>query len=231
MNSLDYVKYFLNTSCEIITFENNEEWLKLRQCGIGGSDVGPILGYSTFKTAKDVYKDKKEITEQKHSFAIDFGNEFEPILFNTFKAKYKDRYDVFDFKKVMFRNRWFPFLQASLDGVLFDKLTNQVGVLEIKTAQERKGKWYDRYGNRIVPTTYFYQAIHYFNVTNADYVIFFVLINYENSTSDKVMEILQPRIYYRKDCIQYMNYAREECSKFWHNNVLKNIPPNTRLRF
>lgn len=230
-NYYEYANSFFKKSCQLIKFSDKNEWLSLRQQGIGGSDVGPILGHSTFKNKKDIYKEKKEITEQKHSFAIDFGNEFEDIIFQSFKAKYKNIYAVLNYKNVMFRNIWFPFLQASLDGVLVNLLTKEVGILEIKTAQERKGKWYDSFGNRIVPQTYFDQAIHYFNVTNADFVVFYVLINYENNQQDRSMEFLQPRVYYRKDCIEYMNYVKEECKTFWYNNVLKNIEPNVKLIF
>ncbi len=231
MNSYEYATNFFKKSCQLIEFDGREVWLELRKQGIGGSDVGPILGHSTFRNRKDVYKDKKETTEQKHSFAIDFGNDFEDIIFQAFKMKYKTMYEVLNYKNIMFRNIWFPFLQASLDGVLVDKRTGQVGILEIKTAQERKGKWYDQMGNRVVPQTYFDQAIHYFNVTGAEFVVFYVLINYEHNEADRSMEFLQPRIYFRKDCLKYMNYVREECMKFWYENVLKNVEPNIRLKY
>ena len=131
----------------------------------------------------------------------------------------------------MFRNIWTPFLQASLDGVLVNKKTLDVGILEIKTAQERKGKWYDSFGNRIVPQYYLDQAIHYFNTTGANFVVFYTLINYENPVNDRDMEFLTPRIYFRKDLDIYCKQVFDECYKFWNNNVLKGIEPNIKLSF
>lgn len=222
---------FFKKSCELITFETKEEWLQIRKQGVGGSDLSCILGHNRYRTAKDIYKSKKEDVEQIHSFAIDFGNAFEPIIFEAFKNKYKDTYAVLDYKNIMFRNVWFSFLQASLDGVLVNKITGQVGILEIKTCQQKKGKWYDQFGNRVVPQDYFDQAIHYFNVTNADFVVFYVLVNYEYPQNDRDMEFLTPRVYHRKDYLDYCNYCIDACSNFWNNNVLKNIEPKTRIVF
>ncbi|WP_196802087.1 YqaJ viral recombinase family protein, partial [Clostridium cadaveris] len=43
---------------------NNLDWLKERQKGIGGSDVGAILGVNKWKTPFQVYLEKtEEITE------------------------------------------------------------------------------------------------------------------------------------------------------------------------
>lgn len=231
---MDYKKIaddFFSKNCQMIKFNSQEEWLKIRQEGIGGSDVASILGHSPFRNAKDIYKSKIEDVEQITNEAIEFGNDFEPIVFETFKAKYKEFYEVLDYKDTMFRNIWNPFLQASLDGVLVNKQTLEVGILEIKTMQERKSKWYDSYGNKSVPQYYLDQAIHYFNTTNANYIVFYTLINYKNSSIDKDMEYLTPRVYYRKDIQDLCNKTLEECKNFWNNNVLKRVEPNTRISF
>jgi len=231
MNYKKIADDFFNRSCQMIKFNNQEEWLKLRQDGIGGSDVASILGHSPFRNAKDIYKSKIEDVEQITNEAIEFGNAFEPIVFESFKNKYKEFYEVLDYKDIMFKNIWNPFLQASLDGVLVNKQTLEVGILEIKTAQERKSKWYDNYGNRTVPQYYLDQAIHYFNTTNANYIVFYTLINYKNSNIDRDMEFLAPRIYYRKDLEELCKQALIACRDFWNNNVLKRVEPNLRLSF
>lgn len=231
MNYKEIADKFFSNNCQMIQFDTKEEWLQMRKKGIGGSDVACILGHSPFKNAKDIYKSKIEDVEQITNKAIEFGNDFEPIIFNAFKYKYKNIYEVIDYKDIMFRNIWTPFLQASLDGVLVNKKTLDVGILEIKTAQERKGKWYDNFGNRIVPQYYLDQAIHYFNTTGANFVVFYTLINYENPVNDRDMEFLTPRIYFRKDLDIYCKQVFDECYKFWNNNVLKGIEPNLKLSF
>lgn len=215
----------------MIKFNSKEEWLQLRKNGIGGSDLACILGHSPYKNAKDIYKSKLEDVEQISNKAIEFGNDFEDIVFNAFKYKYKNQYETLNYKDVIFKNMWMPFLQASVDGVLVNKNTLEVGILEIKTAQEKKGKWYDTYGNRIVPQYYLDQAIHYFNTTNVSYIIFYTLINYEYNTVDRDMEFLTPRVYFKKDLEEYCKQALDECYKFWHNNVLKRIEPNLKISF
>lgn len=231
MNYEELATNFFKKSCQLISFNSHEEWLKLRMQGIGGSDLAAILGHSPYRTIKDIYKSKKEDVPQITNDAIEFGNDFEPIIFQAFKNKYKNYYEVLDYKNIMFRNIWYPYLQASLDGVLVNKKTLEVGILEIKTAQQRKGKWYDSYGNKIVPEYYFDQAIHYFNTTNVNYIIFYTLINYDNNPIDRDMEFLTPRIYYRKDCLEYCNKALNKCYDFWNNNVLKDKEPNNIIRF
>ena len=231
MNYYDVANKFFSRSCQMIKFDNKDEWLNLRKEGIGGSDLAAILGHSPFKNAKDIYQSKIGDVEQISNKAIEFGNDFEEIVFNAFKYKYKNDYEVLDYKDIMFRNIWNPYLQASVDGVLVNKKSLEVGILEIKTAQERKSKWYDSYGNRIVPEYYLDQAIHYFNTTNVSYIIFYTLINYENNTIDRDMEFLTPRVYFRKDVEEYCKYALNECFKFWHNNVLPRVEPNLKLSF
>ena len=231
---IDYYKIandFFLRSCQMIKFDSQEEWLKIRKEGIGGSDVASILGHSPFRNIKDIYKSKIEDVPQITSEAIEFGNAFEPLIFESFKYKYKDLYAVLDYKDILFRNIWNPFLQASLDGVLVNKQTLEVGILEIKTVQERKSKWYDSYGNRTVPLYYLDQAIHYFNTTNANYIVFYTLVNYKNSNSDRDMEFLAPRVFYRKDLQQLCEYAFNACKNFWFNNVIPRIEPNIKLSF
>lgn len=129
---------FFSLSCDMITFETREEWLKMRMLGIGGSDVSSLMGHNIWRTAKDVYNSKLKEQEQVSNFAIEFGNAFEPLIFSAFKNKYSAVYEVLDYKNIMFRNYFIPYFQASLDGVLVEKATNKVGILEIKTTQRKK---------------------------------------------------------------------------------------------
>lgn len=230
-NYYDIADNFFKYNCQMITFNDKNEWLQLRKNGIGGSDLASILGNSPFRNIKDIYMSKIGDVEQINNEAIEFGNYFEPIIFNIFSYKYKDLYAVLDYKNTMFKNIWNPFLQASLDGVLVNKITKEVGILEIKTAQERKGKWYDNYGNRIVPQYYLDQAIHYFNTTNVSYVIFYTCINYKNPINDRDLEFLTPRVYFKKDLEQQCKKALEVCHNFWYNNVIKRVEPNITLSF
>ena len=87
------------------------------------------------------------------------------------------------------------------------------------------------YGNKVVPQDYFDQAIHYFNTTGVSYVIFYILVNYENPQNDRDMEFLTPRVFYKKDYLDYCNECISKCSNFWNDNVLKDIEPNAHINF
>lgn len=222
---------FFSQSCELISFNSREEWLEMRMKGIGGSDVSSIMGHNRWRTRKDVYRSKYVLDPQITNDAIEFGNAFEPIIFQSFKNKYKDTYETLDYKDIMFRNLFVPYFQASLDGVLVEKATNKVGVLEIKTTQFKKSKWYYSDGSNGVPQEYIDQAIHYFNTTNADFVVFYPLINYENADFDRDMEFLKPRRINREDVQDYCNEVMTECVDFWENYVRKGIEPKNRVVF
>jgi len=224
---------FFSETCNVETFDTREEWLKLRMKGIGGSDVSSIMGHNKWRNRKDVYKSKFELGEQVSNDAIEFGNNFEPIIFESFKHKYKDSYATLNYKDTMFSNLFIPYLQASLDGVLVEKSTNKVGILEIKTVQFKKSKWYYSNGDRGIPQEYIDQAIHYFNVTNADFVVFYALVNYgdDDGTFDRDMEFLRPRRINREDVKEYCQEVLKECVDFWENYVRKEIEPKNLVVF
>ena len=216
--------------CEQIKFKTHDEWLKLRMEGIGGSDVSSILGHNKYRNAPEIYDSKFELIESEPSYAIEYGHYFEPILFDTFKWKYSEEYEALNYKDVLFRNYFIPFCQASVDGVLVDKQTNQVGLLEIKTAQNRKTNWYNEDGTESVPKEYIDQAVHYFITTGVDFVVFYVQIDYKDIEDlDRDSEILKPRRINREDMLDYMNNVQQEEINFWNNYVMKKERPPKRV--
>lgn len=231
MDYKDIADNFFSQTCDMIEFDSKEDWLKLRQEGIGGSDVSSIMGHNNWRTRKDIYRSKYFLDPQITNEAIDFGNTFEPIIFQSFAYKYRKIYEVLDYKNIMFRNIFIPYFQASLDGVLVEKSTNKVGILEIKTAQNKKSKWYYDDGSKGIPEEYIDQAIHYFNTTNADFVVFYTLINYERDDIDRDMEFLKPRRINKEDVLEYKREVEAECVDFWENYVKKGIEPKNRIVF
>jgi len=222
---------FFKQTCDLITFETRDEWLLMRTKGIGGSDVSCIMGHNAWKNRKDIFRSKQVLEPEITNDAIEFGNAFEPIIFESFKYKYRNIYETLDFKNTMFRNIFIPYFQASLDGVLVEKTTDKVGILEIKTAQNKKSKWYYEDGSKGVPQEYIDQAIHYFNTTNAEFVVFYPLINYERDDIDNDMIFLKPRRINREDVKDYMKEVESECIDFWENYVKKGEIPKNRITF
>jgi predicted phage-related endonuclease len=69
-----------------LTNLSREDWKELRRLGIGGSDVGAILGKSEFKTPMDVYLSKvrpSEDDDDEQALRAGHGHEGPPVSANV----------------------------------------------------------------------------------------------------------------------------------------------------
>ena len=67
---------------------SREQWLKERKRGVGGSDVGKVLGVSEWGTAVDVWLEKTGRTAPvEQSEAMWFGNEMEDAVARRYAAE------------------------------------------------------------------------------------------------------------------------------------------------
>lgn len=220
----------LSLSCEFVTLNSREHWLQERTKGIGGSDVAGILNVSPFTNRLKVWESKQSghVPEELNNSAVDFGNNMEDLIFKMFSYKYGNTYECLSYKDVLFRNWFIPYFQASVDGILVERNTKKVGVLEIKTVQPSAiHNWYDRDGNPITPIYYLYQVFHYLNTTDLDFVVVYTLANTENG--DTSMRFLQPRRYDRESILKELQFTRNSCITFWNNDVLGNKKPGIKI--
>ena len=131
-------------------------WLEERRKGIGGSDVAAIMGLSPWKTAYQVYQEKrKEVEDWSGNDLTDWGKRMEPAI----RQWYSDKTgrDVRLPDKIMYHPQH-PFMLASLDG-----FTDDGRVVEIKTA--RNGKEWGEPGTNQIPDYYAVQVHHYMTIT------------------------------------------------------------------
>lgn len=220
----------LKLNCQFIPLSNRGMWLELRKQGIGGSDVAGILNVSPFTNKLKVWESKQEgyEPEELNNSAVDFGNNMEDLIFRMFSYKYGNIYATLSYKDVLFRNWFIPYFQASVDGILVERKTNKVGVLEIKTVQPSAiHNWYDEAGNPITPLYYLLQVYHYLNTLGLDFIVVYVLANTENG--DTSMRFLQPRRYDREDIIDELNNVNYVCNTFWNDNVIGNKKPGIKI--
>ena len=82
-------EFYLNTynlsthpGIDVLEYSNEEDWLQLRRKGIGGSDVGAILGLNDYVSPLQVYKAKVEIISQDLSNNVNVkkGNDLESLI-------------------------------------------------------------------------------------------------------------------------------------------------------
>ncbi|MEI7673699.1 MAG: YqaJ viral recombinase family protein [Deltaproteobacteria bacterium] len=132
------------------------QWLEERRRGIGGSDVSAILGMNPWRTAFQVYQEKrKEVSDWQGNKVTDWGKRMEPAI----RQWYSDATgrNVRVPEKILYHAQY-PFMLASLDG-----FTDDGRVVEIKTARSSKG-WGEP-GTAEIPDYYALQCQHYMIVT------------------------------------------------------------------
>lgn len=139
---------------------NKLEWLKERQKGIGGSDVGAILGVNKYKTPFQIYLEKtQEIKEvQESSEAAYWGTELEDMVAREF-AKRTGKKVRRDTKH--FINEKYPFMVANIDR----RVVGEKAILECKTVNQFGAKEWE---GEEIPASYLVQVQHYIYVTGAE---------------------------------------------------------------
>ena len=138
---------------------SREEWLELRQVGLGGSDAAAACGLSHWKSPAQLYLEKtteieKEESESEH---LRQGRDFEDYVAQRFTEKTgkkvrRDNHMMSDSK--------YPFLIADIDR----RVVGEDAILECKTTTPyNKDKWADG----AIPIEYELQCLHYMSVTGA----------------------------------------------------------------
>lgn len=180
------------------------QWLEERRRGIGGSDVAAIMGLSPWKTAYQVYQEKrKEVATWEGNEATDWGKRMEPAI----RQWYSDQTGrcVRLPEKIMFHERY-PFMLASLDG-----FTDDPRGVEIKTARSAKG-WGEP-GTNEIPDYYILQVQHYMVVTA--FPVFDVPVSIGGSS---------PVLYEVPADKELQEMIIDACAEFWKRVVDGNPP-------
>lgn len=215
--------------CHIYFLEDkSEEWLLNRKRGIGGSDVASILGISRYKSAYDLYMEKKGSAIQHiTNEAIEKGNRMEGPLIDLFFARHKN-YQRINTKDISLKSKKYDFMMASLDGAFIDEHEKKC-ILETKTStiqnKQMRKEWgyYDDYKEEyieLIPQQYYCQVLHYLIVTGFDRAIVYAHLDYSYKEDSEVLI----RIVNREDVLDDMEYIIKNEKKFW-KDFESNIPP------
>ena len=185
---------------------SNEEWLRLRKTGIGGSDAGSICGVNPFGSPMKVYYDKTSSNvEELDNEAVRQGHDLEDYVAQRFMEATGLKVRRSNF---MYRSTEYPFMIADVDRLV----VGEDAGLECKTASAyNTDKWKD--GN--IPLHYIMQCYHYMAVT-------------EKRTWYIAAVILGREFTYRKlvwddDLIAQMISVEKN---FWENHVLPRVLPS-----
>lgn len=207
-------------------FKTREEWLKNRVKGIGGSEAAAVLGLSKWLSNYDLWAIKtskmksKDISDKEY---VQYGIKAEPLIRGLF-ALDNPQYEVIYEENNSYQNAEYPFLLASVDGILKEKETGLLGLYEGKKADLYSRKLAEDWEDKI-PQQYYCQLLHYFIVIPD---LEFAVLNAQLKTlsAGKVVRTeLRPYYFERKDCLEDIAYLKEAEIKFWTDNVLKNKAP------
>lgn len=130
------------------------EWAEWREQGLGGSDIGAILGLNEYKSAYALWAERtgKIDVEPVDNWSVRFGKAFElPIL----ELWGEQNPDWTIYLTGTYCDKTYPFLQASPDALAQHKTTGEWILLEVKTA---------RYNWDSLPPSYEAQVVHYLDV-------------------------------------------------------------------
>ena len=148
----------------LIKIDNEQEWLEERRKYLTASDAGSYCGINPFdKNGKlTVWEEKtgrKDRPSIGNSEAVKFGKDAEDILRQLFMLTHPDwelEYNQFGLEV----NPKYPWMASTLDGVLHNKYTRAVAILEIKTTTIRNAADYKMWSNSEFPKHYIAQTMH-----------------------------------------------------------------------
>ena len=180
------------------------EWLKHRQAGIGGSDASCIAGLNPWKSAIQLYMDKKEEDPQEvKSLRMELGNRLEGLVAELFTEA--TGLKVRNVNGIL-KNDKYPFAIANIDRAI----VGEKAFLECKTTNSYALKEWEEG----VPAHYEIQCLHYMAITGATYCYIAALIG--NS------DFIWHKIERDQETIDYLMQIERD---FWENNIEKDVVP------
>ena len=193
-----------------------EKWLELRTTGIGGSDVGALMGLNKYASPLTVYMAKKNVEGFKGNSVTEWGH----ILEDPIRKKTEEELDI-EICTVpgMYTSNEYPFMNANLDGIchadhqitIGGESIEGVGGHEIKTSSTGEGFTDDE-----IPDSYYCQVQHYMAVTGLNWFILTVFILNSRKAKHYVIRRNNEFIYEKMIPIE---------KSFWENNILTDVCP------
>lgn len=212
----------------------SREWLEHRQNGVGGSDAGAVFKVdpewsssnytkaweSKINPITDEEVEAQQTNNNEFSGAAGRGNAWEPLIAKRF-ADNNPGYGLLH-SKSSWVNKDRPWQVANFDGILKDKKTGEMGILEIKTASD-SSKW-----EKGVPPGYKAQVLHYLDTTGFKYAHVAVVIDEHDYRSfrvdhDEPLVDGDPRTYVdrRHELEEFFQKAQEEKGKLKKKSSVK----------
>jgi putative phage-type endonuclease len=201
---------------------NNQDFTHNRGSFLGGSDIGPLLGVSKFRSAMDVWLEKTgRRVDHKDNFALRFGSFAEPFIANEYALLTGEQ--IINKPQGLIHPKY-SFCVGHIDRFVLDKkklplfksdgVLNAKRLLECKTANHySQGDWGEP-GTDAIPLPYLCQCLWYLGITNPPEIDVAVLLG----RSDL-------RIYTITRDVELESTIFEKAAFFWTEHIQKDAPP------
>ena len=188
---------------------SHENWLALRQKGIGGSEAAAVCGFNRYSSPLEIWlrKTGRKDSEPDNE-AMYFGRMLEPLIREEFSKRTGLTVKTCPF---MFSFKEFPYILANIDGVVTEKDGSKT-LLEIKTTNSFTTA--KELEDGLPPVEWYFQIQHYMAVTDLKKAYVAVLIG-GNKFQYQIVE---------RDEETIENIIALE-SHFWNEYVLRDVPP------
>ncbi len=225
-------------------YKTREEWLAAR--ALGGSSASAILNKNPYMTRLELLaaviskiRNHEEISNNRHDDAtneiLQYGVQSEPLIRKEFALDFKHEYIVRSPKKFeMYRSIDKKYLTATVDGLLIDKKTKELGILEIKTHDVRGRSDLENWTNHL-PENYYIQLLHYLLVINdASFAILAAKLRfYDFKNEERQLERTETRYFYvkRSEVVNDIAFLEKAETEFMEVYVQQEKIPNIYLEF
>ncbi len=191
-----------------------------RKEGLGGSDIGALLGVSPFKTPLQLWQEKITPNDQdRDALHLRFGQHLEPFIADEYERVTGQQ--TLEHSQAIYHPKH-DFMYAHIDRLVvspgqpawIDGAINTDLLLECKTAHAfAKDEW-GEIGTDQIPAHYFLQCIWYLAITQCQRIDVALLLGNQDF-----------RIYHVTRDLDLEEAVLQKACHFWHEHVLKRIPP------
>ena len=186
---------------------NTPEWHKIRQQGLGASDVAAILGMSKWKTPYQIWMQKTGQEGQQEQTQVQLrGLLLEDGIMRWYEIEQETSVNR---PQAIYRSKQYPFMQYTPDGIC--EKDNLIINVQVKSTRIREGwgDFSDEVPDEVNIQSQYEMMISGIEVTH--------------------IPVLLPSLEFKLYCIEadkeIQGYIKESCEEFWMNNVQKGIEP------
>lgn len=191
-------------------------WLAARKAGLGASDTAAVLCVDPWRTPLDVYLDKVNplVRDESIGEAAEWGTHLEAVVARRVAARHRDLGKLTPTPGLCAHPEH-PWMMATPDRLLVDRVTGAQALLEIKTTDGRnKDQW-----EAGPPPRVEIQVQQQLAVTGLETAYVACLFGGR--------EMPEPWLVKRDEAV--IALIIEHAGRFWRDNVLALVPPEPRM--